>query len=87
MVPAVRKVNLSSHESHTQPYQPGLTAMDLAKIKADRERLQMEEARKMQQQRMYSQAQAAAMAQQHQLQRGQMALQGVSHLFLHSHYG
>lgn len=77
--PVVRKVNLSSHESHTQPYHPGLTALDLLKMKAERERQQMEETRKREQTRAYQHAQAAAMAQQHQMaQRGQMALQGVS---------
>ena len=80
--PAVRKVNLNSHESHNQPYHPGLTALDLLKMKAERERIQMEETRKREQARMYQQAQAAAMAQQHQMaqaaQRGQMPMQGVS---------
>jgi hypothetical protein len=77
-------VNLNSHESHNQPYHPGLTALDLLKMKAERERQQMEETRKREQARMYQQAQAAAMAQQHQLaqqqQRGQMQMQAVSGL-------
>ena len=75
--PAIRKVNLTAHETHNQPIHASLTALDLSRIRMERERVQMEEARKRDQQRMYQQAQAAAMVQQQQQAagRGGMPLQ------------
>ena len=83
--PAIRKVNLTAHETHNQPIHASLTAMDLSRIRMERERVQMEEARKRDQQRMYQQAQAAAMVQQQQQAAGRggmppqmpMNIQGV----------
>lgn len=66
--PAVRKVSLNAHESHNQSYYPGLSALDLSKLKAERERQHLEEIRKREQTKMYQQAQAAAMAQQQLMQ-------------------
>ena len=73
--PAVRKVNLNAHETHNQPFHPNLSALDLSKLKAERERAQLEELRKREQQKMYQQAQAAAMAQQQQQQQMQAQAQ------------
>lgn len=85
ILPAVRKVNLSAHETHNQPIVP-LSALDLSKLKAERERAQLEELRKREQAKLYQQAQQAAMAQQQQQmqaqaqaqQRGVQLPQGVS---------
>jgi len=73
MQPPIRKINLNAHESHNQPMHPGLTALDLSRLKAERERQQLEEIRKREQAKMYQQAQAAAMAQQ------QMQAQAQAH--------
>jgi biotin carboxyl carrier protein len=73
MQPPIRKINLNAHESHNQPMHPGLTALDLSRLKAERERQQLEEIRKREQAKMYQQAQAAAIAQQ------QMQAQAQAH--------
>ena len=75
--PAVRKIILSAHETHNQPFHPNLTALDLSKLKAERERAQLEEFRKREQQKLYQQAQAAAMAQQQQQQQMQVQQRSI----------
>lgn len=64
-VSSPRKVNLAAHETHNQPYYPNITALDLSRLKTERERAQLEEMRKRDQAKMYQQVQQAAMAQQH----------------------
>ena len=86
MLPAVRKVNLSGHETHNHPLHPGLGALDLIKLKAEKERQQLEDSRAREQQRIFQQQQAVNMAQQQQQmaqmqQRAGMPMPGVSHVY------
>lgn len=72
-MPPVRKVNLSAHETHSQPYYPNVSAIELAKMKAEKERAAMEEHRKREQAKLMTQA--AQQAQQQQLLAAQQQLQ------------
>ena len=68
---APRKVNLSAHETHTQPQRPILTPIEISKIKAENDRQQL----LMRQQQLAMRQQQAAMAQQYQMQQQQAAQQ------------